>query len=161
TYEAHPAAMMPSLLLIAIVVAPFLTALVAASLPSNARNAEAWISGLLAIGVLIAPLSLFPHVSGGGIIRHEIEWLPSLGLTIALGMGGFGWLFRVLVSGIGFLVVLYARYYMSPREPVPRFVALFLTFTGAMLGLVTARNVIQLAIFWELTSFLSFVLIGY
>ena len=150
-----------SLLLIAIVAAPFLAALIAAVLPANARNSEAWLSGILSVVLLAATFSLYPHIADGGVVRHEIEWLPVLGLNIVLRIDGLAWLFCVLITGIGLLVVLYARYYMSPKDPVPRFFAFLLAFMGAMLGIVTAGNVIQLAIFWELTSFTSFLLIGY
>ena len=37
-----------------------------------------------------------------------------LGLNLVLRLDGFAWLFGLLVTGVGFLVVLYARYYMSP-----------------------------------------------
>ena len=53
-------------------------------------------------------------------------------------MDGFAWLFSMLVTGIGVLVVLYARYYMSPKDPVPRFFSFLLAFMGAMLGVVIA-----------------------
>ena len=76
-------------------------------------------------------------------------------------MDGFAWLFAALVTGIGFLVVLYARYYMSPEDPVPRFFAFLLAFMGAMMGVVLSGNLIQLVFFWELTSLFSFLLIGY
>ena len=59
------------------------------------------------------------------------------------------------------LVVFYARYYMSPADPVARFYSLLLGFMGAMLGIVLSGNLIQLVIFWELTSLFSFLLIGY
>ena len=76
-------------------------------------------------------------------------------------MDGFAWIFCMLVLGIGALVVLYARYYMSPQDPVPRFFAFFLAFMGSMTGVVLSGNLIQLALFWELTSLFSFLLIGY
>ena len=76
-------------------------------------------------------------------------------------MDGFAWIFAMLVTGIGFLVVLYARYYMSPADPVPRFFSFLLAFMGAMLGIVLSGNLIQLVFFWELTSLFSFLLIGY
>ena len=57
--------------------------------------------------------------------------------------------------------MLYARYYLSPDDPVPRFFALFLAFMGAMLGVVLSGNLVQLVVFWELTSLFSFLLIGY
>ncbi len=58
-------------------------------------------------------------------------------------------------------LALCARYYMSPEDPLARFFAFFLAFMGSMLGLVTAGNLIQLVVFWELTSLMSFLLIGY
>ena len=58
-------------------------------------------------------------------------------------------------------MVLYARYYMSPADPVPRFFSFFLAFMGSMLGVVLSGNLIQLVFFWELTSLFSFLLIGY
>ena len=67
----------------------------------------------------------------------------------------------MLVLGIGALVVLYARYYMSPEDPAARFYSLLLAFMGSMLGVVLSGNLIQLVLFWELTSLFSFLLIGY
>src|SRR5690606_24034937 len=106
-------------------------------------------------------ISLFPRVRGGGVIREEVPWVPSLGLDLTLRMDGFAWMFAVLVTVIGALVSLYARYYMSPEDPVARFYASFLAFMGAMLGVVLSGNLVQLVLFWELTSLLSFLLIGY
>ena len=42
-----------------------------------------------------------------------------------------------------------------------RFYAYLLMFMGSMLGIATSENVIQLLIFWELTSLSSFLLISY
>ena len=103
----------------------------------------------------------YPTVAAGGVVRHELEWMPDLGLEFVLRMDGFAWVFAMLVTGIGFLVVLYARYYMSPADPVPRFFSFLLAFMGAMLGIVLSGNLIQLVFFWELTSLFSFLLIGY
>ena len=58
-------------------------------------------------------------------------------------------------------MVFYARYYMSPADPVPRFFSFLLAFMGSMLGIVLSGNLVQLAVFWELTSFTSFMLIAY
>ena len=106
-------------------------------------------------------IALFPSLAGGAVLTSRIEWIPQLGLDLVLRMDGLAWLFSVLITCIGFLVVLYARYYMSPKDPIARFYALLLAFMGAMMGLVLSGNIIQLAIFWELTSLVSFLLIGY
>jgi multicomponent K+:H+ antiporter subunit A len=119
------------------------------------------LAGLVALVGTVQVALLYPQIAHGGVIREEFMWLPSLGLNFVLRMDGFAWLFSMLVLGIGTLVSLYARYYMSPEDPVPRFFAFFLAFMGAMLGLVISGNLIQIVFFWELTSLFSFLLIGY
>ncbi|MCI8209897.1 cation:proton antiporter [Pseudomonas sp. S25] len=147
--------------LIVLLLLPFIGSCLAALLPHNARNAESILAGLVAITGAIQVALWYPQIVDGGVIREEYFWLPSLGLNFVLRMDGFAWMFSMLVLGIGTLVSLYARYYMSPDDPVPRFFAFFLAFMGAMLGLVISGNLIQIVFFWELTSLFSFLLIGY
>ncbi len=147
--------------LIVLLLLPFIGSCLAAFLPHNARNAESFLAGLVALVGAIQMALWFPQIADGGVIREEYFWLPSLGMNFVLRIDGFAWLFSMLVLGIGALVSLYARYYMSPDDPVPRFFAFFLAFMGAMLGLVMSGNLIQIVFFWELTSLFSFLLIGY
>ncbi|UOK40807.1 monovalent cation/H+ antiporter subunit A [Pseudomonas palleroniana] len=147
--------------LIVLLLLPFLGSCLAALLPHNARNTESLLAGLVALVGTVQVALLYPLIAHGGVIHEEFMWLPSLGLNFVLRMDGFAWLFSMLVLGIGTLVSLYARYYMSPDDPVPRFFAFFLAFMGAMLGLVISGNLIQIVFFWELTSLFSFLLIGY
>ncbi|WEJ58222.1 monovalent cation/H+ antiporter subunit A [Devosia sp. FJ2-5-3] len=153
--------MTPSVLLLFVVLVPFMASVLAAALPSNARNAEAWLAGAVAVFGLGSMIWLFPQIADGSVIRHDVAWLPEMGLNLVFRLDGFSWLFGILITGVGFLVVLYARYYMSPKDPVPRFFSFFLAFMGSMLGLVLSGNIIQLVVFWELTSIFSFLLIGY
>ncbi|QHS10840.1 monovalent cation/H+ antiporter subunit A [Sinimarinibacterium sp. NLF-5-8] len=147
--------------LLLILILPILGSVCAALQPANARNAEAWLSGLIALTCTALVISLYPQVANEGVVRLTIAWLPSLGLDFYLRMDGFAWLFALLISGIGALVVLYARYYMSAEDPVPRFFSFLLAFMAAMLGVVLSGNVLQLVFFWELTSLSSFMLIAY
>jgi multicomponent K+:H+ antiporter subunit A len=147
--------------LLAIVALPFIGSLIAAFLRQDARNGAAVLAGTIALCGAVLMAALYPTAAAGGVLRLDVEWLPTLGLDFSLRMDGFTWLFAMLVTGIGFLVVLYARYYMSPADPVPRFFAFQLAFMGAMLGIVLSGNLIQLVFFWELTSLFSFLLIGY
>src|SRR5690554_5448265 len=144
-----------------IVLLPFLGSLCVAFLPSNSKNWEAWLAGLVAAASTVITLCYFPTIASNEVATLRYEWLPTYGLNFSLRMDGFAWLFSLLVSGIGILVVLYARYYLSEKDPIPRFFAFFLAFMGAMLGIVLSGNVIQMALFWELTSLVSFMLIGY
>jgi multicomponent K+:H+ antiporter subunit A len=149
------------MLLVALLALPFAASIAAALLRPNARNQEAWLAGTIALAGLALAATHYPEMSRGEVIRFAVQWLPALGVDFSLRMDGFAWLFCVLVTGIGFLVVLYARYYMSPQDPVPRFFSFFLAFMGSMLGVVLSGNLLQLVFFWELTSLFSFLLIGY
>ena len=144
-----------------IVLLPFAGALLAAFLPSKARTLGALLAGGVALACTALVVSLYPAVTDGGVVHERLEWAPQLGLAFSLRMDGFAWLFALLVSMMGALVVLYARYYLSPDDPAPRFFAFLLAFMGAMLGIVLSGNLVQLAVFWELTSLTSFMLIGY
>jgi multicomponent K+:H+ antiporter subunit A len=146
-------------LLIVLLALPFLGSAAAGLLPANARNAEAWLAGAISLSAFAIIAAFYPEMSGGAQVRLAIEWFPALRFT--LRMDGLAWMFCGLVTGIGLLVVLYARYYMSAEDPVPRFFSFFLAFMGSMLGVVLSGNLVQLVFFWELTSLFSFLLIGY
>ena len=159
--EGIAARMIEENLLILLVVLPFLVAMGAMTLSLNARNAEAWMCGLTMLGMMAILFILRPYVEDGGSIRSTVFWVDSLSLNLQFVLDGYSWLFMILVSGIGFLVVLYARYYMSPDDPVPRFYGAMMAFTGSMAGVLLSGNLIMLVVFWELTSFTSFLLISY
>ncbi len=152
---------MDSTILAAILALPFIGSAITGLLPRNARNAEAWVAGAIALGSLAMTLLLQSEVANGGVFRFELPWMPDQGMNFVLRLDGFSWMFSVLVTGIGLLVVLYARYYLSPEDSAPRFFALLLAFMGAMLGVVLAGDLILLGFSWELTSLFSFLLIGY
>jgi multicomponent K+:H+ antiporter subunit A len=147
--------------LLTILFIPFAGSLLAALLPTNARNLESSWAALVALAVLVPLALLFPDVQQGGVVSERLPWLSSLGLDIIVRVDGFAWLFGMLVSGMGLLVIVYARYYLSREDPAARFYSLLLGFMGAMLGVVLSGNLLQLVVFWELTSVFSFLLIGY
>ncbi|NML15759.1 monovalent cation/H+ antiporter subunit A [Azohydromonas caseinilytica] len=147
--------------LLLLLLLPFVGSAAAALLPTNARNIESLWAAVVALGVAVPLALLYPEVAGGGVVSERLPWLPGLGVDIIVRLDGFAWMFAMLVSGMGLLVIVYARYYLSPEDPTARFYSLLLGFMGAMLGVVTAGNLIQLVVFWELTSVFSFLLIGY
>src|SRR3546814_8124867 len=96
------------LLLIALIL-PFAGSIVAAFLPTRARNAAAALAGAIALTGTAIMIMAYPALSSGAVIRKEIDWLPSLGLNLIVRLDGLSWLFAFLILGIGALVVLYAR----------------------------------------------------
>jgi multicomponent K+:H+ antiporter subunit A len=149
------------MMLALILLLPFLGSICAALLPRHARNGAATLAGSFALATALLTALSYGDVQNGGVLRASAAWLPQWGLSLSLRLDGLAWVFALLVSGVGTLVVFYARYYMSPADPVPRFFSFLLAFMGAMLGIVMSGNLVQLAVFWELTSFTSFMLIAY
>jgi multicomponent K+:H+ antiporter subunit A len=148
-------------LLVILLMLPFAGSIAAVVPSSRARDAAAWVAATASLVALALTVSVYGRMSAGDVLRLKVPWVPSAGLEFSLRMDGLAWMFCLLVTGVGFLVVLYARYYMSPRDPVARFFAFFLAFMGSMLGVVLSGNLFQLVFFWELTSVFSFLLIGY
>jgi multicomponent K+:H+ antiporter subunit A len=140
---------------------PFIGSAVAALLPTNARNLESLWAAAIALVVAVQLVVLYPDISAGTVVTERLAWLPSLGVDVVVRLDGFAWMFAMLVSGMGLLVIVYARYYLSANDPAARFYSLLLGFMGAMLGVVVSGNLVQLVVFWELTSVFSFLLIGY
>lgn len=105
---------------------------------------------------------LLPLGISGSTVTEEMSWLPQLGLNLTFRMDQLSWLFALLVTGAGALVLLYCRnYFDNDEEGLARFAAVFLGFGASMLGLVLADNVYLLFIFWEATSVFSFLLIAH
>ncbi len=148
-------------MLLALLLLPFLASFIAACMPGGSRDRPAAVAGIATLAALALAISRFDPIAGGAVPHERYSWLPGYGLDIVLRMDGLAWVFAVMVLGIGALVLLYARYYMSRRDPVARFYAYMMAFMGAMLGVVLSGNLIQLVVFWELTSVTSFLLIGY
>ena len=147
--------------LLLIVLLPFLGSVVPLLVARRGRSACAWAAAALAALSLALLLARAPAVLAGETLAARVRWVPALGLDLVVRLDGYSWLFAVLVFGIGLLVVLYANYYLGDDDPPGRFFASLLLFMGAMGGLVLSGNLLQLALFWELTSLSSFLLIGY
>jgi multicomponent Na+:H+ antiporter subunit A len=104
---------------------------------------------------------MFVLVASGGPFTVAASWAPALSLSLAFRFDGLSVLFALLITGVGTLVVIYARTYLEDHPRAARFHVTLFAFMGAMLGLVLSDNVIALFVFWELTGFTSYLLIGF
>ncbi|MBY6159383.1 monovalent cation/H+ antiporter subunit A [Mameliella alba] len=150
-----------SSLLPIIALLPFLGALVPGIMIRAGRTATATFTAVPTILALVMLGTLAPGVMNGTVYTMSIPWLPQLGLEAAFFLDGLGLMFACMILGVGLLITLYARYYLSGEDPVGQFYTYLLLFQGAMLGIVISDNIVLLLIFWELTSLSSFLLIGY
>ncbi|WP_304615087.1 monovalent cation/H+ antiporter subunit A [Paracoccus marcusii] len=153
-----PTALAQQNLLVLLAVLPFLSALLLISVSGRAAGILAGITMLAGIAL---SAGLGGPVMSGEVLRASLDWVPSAGLSLSLRMDGFAWMFATLVSAIGLLVVVYAQVYMAGKDRLPRFFALLMAFTGAMQGILLSGNLLMLVVFWELTSVVSFLLIGF
>ncbi len=152
------------------VLTPFAGAALVALTSRRGRSHAAWAAAAVTLATLLwlAPLAaqIWPTAApgqplAGTTLVQQYAWMPLLGLNLAFRLDGLALLFAGLILGIGLLIVLYARYYLSERDSMGRFYSYLMLFMGSMLGIVLSENLIQLLIFWELTSLSSFLLISY
>jgi multicomponent Na+:H+ antiporter subunit A len=145
---------------IGFIVSPFVVAILGAWLvgrfPSRAGALAVWPAFLT---MLFADEMRRAMLAGGRQV--ELAWAPSLGLALAFNLDGLGLLFAILITGIGALIVLYASTYLQDHAQASRFYASLFAFMGAMLGVVLSDNILTLFVFWELTGFTSYLLIGF
>lgn len=140
---------------------PFIGAIFAAWASSFTRFASAGVAAAITILALVLLVPSMAEVFAGGTIIQSWSWIPAIGLEFAFRLDGLALLFAFLILGIGLLVIIYARYYLSAKDSMGRFFAYLLIFMGSMLGIVLSENIIQLLVFWELTSLSSFLLISF
>ncbi|EPX81831.1 pH adaptation potassium efflux system a [Salipiger mucosus DSM 16094] len=148
-------------LLIIIALLPFVGALVPGLMIRAGRTACATFTAIPTILALVMLGLLAPDVMRGEVVQAQVAWLPQLGLSASFFLDGLGLLFAGMILGMGLLITLYARYYLSGDDPMGQFYTYLLLFQGAMLGIVISDNILLLLVFWELTSLSSFLLIGY
>ena len=93
--------------------------------------------------------------------HFDAEWVPSLAISLAFRIDGLSAQMLALITGIGTGIFVYASGYLAHEPRRGRLFLVLLLFMLAMIGAVTADNLILLFLFWELTSLTSFLLVGF
>jgi multicomponent Na+:H+ antiporter subunit A len=93
--------------------------------------------------------------------RFDWAWVPALGLEATLYVDGLAAQYLLLITGIGTLVFVYAAGYLGSDSRSGRTLALLGAFMLAMIGAAVSDHLLLLFTFWELTSVLSFLLVGF
>ena len=91
----------------------------------------------------------------------EWAWVPALGIDLAFRIDGLSALMLLMITGVGTAVFVYAGGYLAGHPGQRRLYILLTLFMFAMIGTVTADHLIVLFLFWEATSVLSFLLVGF
>ena len=133
-------------------------------LTRNRSDLAGWVT-VAAVGIafIFSILALLKVVSDGAQQFEMHSWIAVAGVDIQFGimLDQLTAIMLVVVSGVSFLVQVYGIGYMHGDDGYTRYFAYMALFTASMLGLVTARSVIQLFVFWELVGISSYLLIGF
>ena len=123
-----------------------------------------WLTVAAVGATFILSFFVLVEVVSEGAQRFAMHtWIEIADVEISFGviLDQLTAIMLLVVSGVSFLVQIYSIGYMRGDDGYARYFAYMALFTASMLGLVTARNVIQLFMFWELVGISSYLLIGF
>ena len=118
--------------------------------------------GLSALFALIAGLA-FTSSGQTVFVQHLWTWFSVGGFEpgISLHLDGLSLLMTGMITGVGFLIHIFASWYMRGEEDFARFFSYFNLFVASMLLLVLGDNLALLFLGWEGVGLCSYLLIGY
>ncbi len=135
--------------------------LVLIRLPRFLAESRSLIFAAIQLGAFIYLFFQLNTLLTDGLVQSDFPWIPELGINIAFRLDTLSLIFGLLITGIGFLIFLFAHTYMKHYDGRGRFSIFLFLFSGAMLGLVLSENLVLMFVFWELTTVLSFLLISF
>ncbi|WP_022798070.1 NADH-quinone oxidoreductase subunit L [Thermus islandicus] len=123
------------------------------------RRLQEPLPGVIASVLVLASFLVGVRLLLSGGARFEAAWLP--GIPFSLLLDPLSGLMLMVVTGVGFLIHVYAIGYMHKDPGYSRFFAYFNLFIAMMLTLVLADSYPVMFIGWEGVGLASFLLIGF
>src|SRR5580692_1497776 len=120
--------------------------------------------GLSALTTLALGIEFFAHPPAGGAFTQPLwQWLDVGGFAprFALRLDGLSLSMLGVVTGVGFLIHIFAAWYMHEDDSFARFFAYMNLFVASMLFLVLGDNLLFLFFGWEGVGLCSYLLIGF
>ncbi len=119
--------------------------------------------GLAALSALWVGIEF--HAAGAKTIFNQTLWqwikTADLNVGMVLHLDGLSLTMLGVVSGVGFLIHLFASWYMRGEEGYSRFFTYTNLFIASMLILVLADNLLFVYLGWEGVGLCSYLLIGF
>ncbi|MCA9289246.1 MAG: hypothetical protein KDA05_11710, partial [Phycisphaerales bacterium] len=146
-------------ILLSLVLIPLVFAAMIPSRPSSHAKGVALAGMILPLFALVFLTGLFdwsrPHH-----MQHEstLEWLPTLGLSLSVGVDGVSMLLIILTGLLGPICVLGS--FTAIRENEKTFYAWLLILQSAMFGVFMARDLVLFYLCFEFTLVPMYVLIS-
>jgi hydrogenase-4 component D len=141
-------------------------------LSRGSKTLAALVSAAVAAMAIAAVRSAYPYFpSGWEYTFGQLAWLPGgLGETPLFGilLDPLSSLMLLVITIVGFMVVLYSGDYLTEhnaehayRTGNNRYYFWMLSFLGSMVGVALSPNLLQMFIFWEMTTLCSWALISH
>jgi NADH-quinone oxidoreductase subunit L len=133
---------------------------------SKLKKVSATLATVSILGSFLLSVRLFIQQIQGHIdktVETSLTWLQVGGLHLEWGylLNPLTLTMLLVVTGVGSLIFLFSWSYMYHDKAWSRYFGSLSFFTFAMLGIVTANNLLQVFIFWELVGFASYLLISF
>jgi NADH:ubiquinone oxidoreductase subunit 5 (subunit L)/multisubunit Na+/H+ antiporter MnhA subunit len=106
----------------------------------------------------VLSLTLIPQVTSG---KTFDSWSLPFSLGFGLHADTLAVFMAIVSSFISSIILLYSTGYIRHYNNQNEYYLMVVLFLGAMMGLVFARNLIILYVFWEITAIASWRLIGF
>ena len=118
------------------------------------------LSGIIAtISIFISFLLSFYIYYIGKYFDYESSWFYNF--TWGIYIDPLSISMAIMVSGVSFLIHMFAIGYMGKDPNKHIYFAETTLFTGGMLGVVLSANMVMFFLFWELVGLCSYLLIGF
>ncbi|QCE34361.1 NADH-quinone oxidoreductase subunit L [Acetobacteraceae bacterium] len=121
--------------------------------------------GSIGCSAVVAALADFQFLTHGHQPIEVLLWtwmsVGNFHIDFSLWLDGLSMTMLSIVTGVGFLIHIYASYYMRGEEGYSRFFAYTNLFIASMLVLVLADNLLLMYLGWEGVGLCSYLLIGF
>ena len=143
-----------------IVFTPLLGVLLLLLVPGTNHRAIRWIALLAALGSFAISLLLLGYEIGGSEFqfREDVGWIDAFGMRYTVGVDGLSMVLVLLTTVLSAVAIFYSW------EPIQKrvkeyYIAILLLMVG-MLGVFVALDMFLFYVFWEVSLFPMYVIIG-
>ncbi len=144
---------------------PLAAALAGFALPRRARRVPAILAvsalGLATVASIVLAVGVLRDPERARGSSYPIARFGQLQVHVGIGLDGLAVVVAVAVCIVALLVQVYSIAYLRDDESYPRYAAQVSLFTGAMLIVVLAPDLIMLVVGWEVMGICSYLLIGH
>jgi len=106
--------------------------------------------------IIVPSVLFFTEINVGQIVNFSVA-----GLQLQWGITYFGYVFALIVIGLGIMAAIYAIPAMKGKPNLNFFYANFILTIMAMMGILFSRDLVSFFIFWEIMTWSSYLMVVY